>query len=72
MPNHFDLMRAIATNRPTLRRVLTEIPYHGLADKIQEVIHREFRGIIHPRRAEFILGCLERRATLFHQTIFSP
>ncbi len=46
MPNHFDLMRAIATNRPTLRRVLTEIPYHGLADKIQEVIHREFRGII--------------------------
>lgn len=72
MPNHFDLMRQIAANRPALGQLLREMPIDGLAHRVSSVLQDEFVGLISPLRADFIQSCLDRRATLFHEAVTNP
>jgi hypothetical protein len=71
-PNHFDLMRAISTNRPELGALLLKIPVADLPQRIKRLFNGEFRDLMSPLRAEFIQRCLDRRATLFHEALVKP
>lgn len=68
-PNHFELIRSIAEGRPELRAVLRSIPIQQIVEKTAQILRGEFARLISPLRAEFILECLDRRATLFQQAI---
>jgi hypothetical protein len=71
-PNHFDLMRAIATSRPELGQLLREMPVDQLSGKLRLLFDSEFRSLISPIRAEFIQSCLDRRARLFQEAVANP
>jgi hypothetical protein len=67
-PNHFRLIRAIGNGHPALRTMLHELPVAGLIGQINALLSTEFRNLISPLRAEFILECLDRRVMLFQES----
>ena len=66
-PNHFALIGSIAAGRPQLRSVLSAIPVVQLKEAVQRLLGTEFKSLISPTRADFILECLDQRAILFQQ-----
>ncbi|MBL9118169.1 MAG: HipA domain-containing protein [Verrucomicrobiaceae bacterium] len=68
-PNHFGLIRAICEGRPALREVLQEIPVAPLTNQLRVLLTSEFRKLISPLRADFMLECLDRRAMLFQESV---
>lgn len=68
-PNHFVLIRSIAKGRPELLPVLQALPVRELCAKMSPILRGEFKRLISPLRADFILECLDRRATLFAEAI---
>jgi hypothetical protein len=68
-PNHFKLIQSIAEGRPELGEVLRQLPADGIVKETQALLETEFRGLISPLRASFVLECLDRRARLFRSAI---
>ena len=68
-PNHFDLMRAISTNRRGLGAILQSLPVEELGAHAKRLFEGELCGLMSPVRADFIQRCLDRRATLFHEAV---
>jgi len=68
-PNHFALMKSISEGRPELLPVLQGIPVAQLQQQVENLLCTEFKLLISSLRADFIMECLDRRATLFHQAI---
>lgn len=66
-PNHFALVRAIAEGRPELRPVLQSLCGSHLTEGVVRLLQGEFKNLLSPLRADFILECLDRRATMFNQ-----
>lgn len=71
-PNHFGLIHAIAEGRPDLRETLANINVEGLRPAVHEILAGEFKRLISPLRADFILECLDQRATLYQQAVRKP
>ena len=68
-PNHFKLIQAIAEGRPELRPALQQLPVGEIAAKTKRLLDTEFRSLISPLRASFILECLDMRAMLYCSAI---
>lgn len=68
-PNHFELIAAICGDHLRLRTALQDLPLESLRSRVSEVLEGEFRRLISPLRADFILSCLDRRAILFSRAI---
>jgi hypothetical protein len=68
-PSHFTLIRSIAAGRPELRPVLESFFRNQVVGHAGALFQGEFKRLISPMRADFILECLDRRATLFDQSI---
>ncbi|MEQ2007489.1 MAG: HipA domain-containing protein [Limisphaerales bacterium] len=68
-PNHFTLIRSIVQGRPDLRSALQSLPVHELRNHVRTLLAGEFKRLISPLRGDFILECLDRRATLFGEAV---
>lgn len=68
-PNHFQLIREIAAGYPKLRMVLSGMQVNKIVPGVRQLFADEFKRLISPIRAEFILECLDRRASLFQEAV---
>lgn len=68
-PNHFTLIRSIAEGRPELRPVLESLCCPQITESVGQLLQTEFKRLISPLRAYFMLECLDRRATLFKEAM---
>ncbi len=67
--NHFDLIHAIASNRPEFRPMLHEFNAVDLPQAARELFTGEFAGLLTERRQRFVVMCLEKRQERFRAAI---
>ncbi|MBC7366650.1 MAG: HipA domain-containing protein [Undibacterium sp.] len=60
-PNHFQLIRKLAQERPIYRETLMHLNAPDLPNRVEKLLDDEFDGLVSPLRKRFVVGCLRVR-----------
>jgi hypothetical protein len=68
-PNHFQLINALAANRPAMLPLLQSLADQALPDRVAVILAEEFQGLVTPLRQDFVLDCLRLRLNKYQEAI---
>jgi hypothetical protein len=68
-PNHFELIEKIVDHFPSYARDLMSLVKLDLLDRVEFLLHDEFKQLFSPRRKMFILKCLRKRADSYADVV---